>query len=75
MVWYSNLGSLRKGVSEFENDVIWYGTQTAAVSGMIWKRFENDVIWYGTQTLSLPRKMACTFENDVIWYGTQTLKR
>ena len=58
--------------AEFENDVIWYGTQTHIKEQKVAKAFENDVIWYGTQT-SLERNNGCDmFENDVIWYGTQT---
>ena len=34
----------------FENDVIWYGTQTNQKHYTEEEAFENDVIWYGTQT-------------------------
>ena len=38
----------------FENDVIWYGTQTLSLFSSSIHSFENDVIWYGTQTEKLP---------------------
>ena len=56
----------------FENDVIWYGTQTARKKIYHIAEFENDVIWYGTQTLCISIIRNPPFENDVIWYGTQT---
>ena len=37
----------------FENDVIWYGTQTRKANDIRSIPFENDVIWYGTQTYLL----------------------
>ena len=57
---------------EFENDVIWYGTQTTNIRLLPIVAFENDVIWYGTQTYGRTEKIVLPFENDVIWYGTQT---
>ena len=36
----------------FENDVIWYGTQTRTLNYYRLILFENDVIWYGTQTIN-----------------------
>ena len=38
---------------KFENDVIWYGTQTKKGFDKNQERFENDVIWYGTQTRTI----------------------
>ncbi len=37
--------------NQFENDVISYGSQTAALSFVEPSKFENDVISYGSQTV------------------------
>ena len=51
---------------KFENDVIWYGTQTSDYLCILAFLFENDVIWYGTQTNSTSITIPNRFENDVI---------
>ena len=50
----------------FENDVIWYGTQTLQGGENGGNQFENDVIWYGTQTILRRFNHLSKFENDII---------
>ena len=38
-------------ISEFENDVKMYGTQTVTCGSSVTESFENDVKMYGTQTI------------------------
>ena len=59
-------------MSEFENDVKMYGTQTLQKVQLILEQFENDVKMYGTQTLQPYNHAEHSFENDVKMYGTQT---